>query len=69
MYKYNLTSTNESSHKYGNCDICGKHTTEVFYQTEEKEYFNPVAQQLSFTQHRCYNFFGHKECLKSKQRN
>ena len=50
MYRYDLNSTEESSNKYGNCYICGKHATEVFHQTEEKQYFNPVTQQLSFTQ-------------------
>lgn len=47
MYKYNLISTGESSQKYGNCDICKKHATEVFHLVEEKEYFNPITQQAS----------------------
>jgi len=69
MYKYNLTSTNESSHKYGNCDICGNYVTEVFRQTEEREYLNPVTKQMSLTKNNCYDYFGHEECLKNKQRN
>jgi len=69
MYRYNLTSTEESSNKYGNCEICGKHVTEVFHQTEERQYYNPITHQTSWTQHECHNLFGHKECLKSKQRN
>ena len=69
MYRYDLTSTEESSNKYGNCDICGKHATEVFYQREEKEYINPITKLPSTTKYNCRNYFGHKECLESKQRN
>lgn len=68
MYRYNLISTEEPSQKYGNCDICGKHTTEVFHQTEERQYFNPITQQTSWTKNNCHDLFGHKECLESNRR-
>lgn len=68
QYRYNLSSTGYSSNHYSNCDICGKYATEVFYQTEEKQYFNPITQQLSWTKNNCFDYFGHKECLLNRRR-
>jgi hypothetical protein len=69
-YRYNLTSTGESSNKLGLCDVCGKHVTEVHHQTEEKHYKfehdNTVYE--GWTQHECNSYFGHEACLKNKQR-
>jgi len=67
-YRYNISSLEESSAKYGVCEICGKYATETFYQSEERKYFNPITEQESYTQHNCRNYFGHKECLESKRR-
>ena len=70
MYRYNLKSTEDSSSKYGNCDICGKHATEVFHQMEERHYKIEHEGQIyeGWTKHNCNNYFGHRECLESKQR-
>lgn len=67
MYQYKLTNTKESSSKYGNCDVCGKHVSEVYSQIEEKEYHRPDGS-LGYTHHDCHSYFGHEECLTSKQR-
>lgn len=66
-YRYKLSSLNESSNRYGNCDVCGKHASEMFIQTEEKEYTRPDGNK-GWTQHECHQLFGHKECLENKRR-
>ncbi|MGB0989279.1 MAG: hypothetical protein ACPGUI_00465 [Halarcobacter sp.] len=63
VYRYMLNSQRESSARYGNCEVCKKHASEVFYQVEEKAFFNPVSSEHSWTQHNCNSTFGHKECL------
>jgi hypothetical protein len=68
MYKYKISSTGGNSTKYGNCEICGEPATEVFYQSEERKFFNPITQTESYTQDKCICCFGHKKCLESKQR-
>lgn len=35
-YKYKLISTGESSSRYGPCEVCGKHVSEVYHQIEWK---------------------------------
>ena len=69
-YKYKLDSTEGNSNSYGNCDICGKHCTEVFIQTEERAYsFEHDGKTYSgLTQNKCHNHFGHKTCLESVRR-
>jgi len=62
-YQYRLTSSNQSSQSYGNCEVCGKHVSEVFYQVESVEY-----EPGKLTYYECHNYFGHKDCLLSKRR-
>ena len=61
-YKYKLISREESSAKYGPCEICGKHVSEVFHQIESRKY------EDGYTYAGCKDYFGHKKCLESKQR-
>lgn len=70
MYRYNLISINESSQKYGNCEVCGQHTTEIFLQNEERYYtFNYRGiMYKGWTKNKCKDYFGHKKCLLSKRR-
>jgi hypothetical protein len=44
-YRYRISSTRGSSHKYGKC-FCGQHATEVFIQVEERQYYDPVVGKL-----------------------
>jgi hypothetical protein len=62
MYRYRLSSTGGSSAKYGPCEVCGQHATEVFQQTEEQAY------EEGWTQHECQRLFGHEDCLLAKRR-
>ena len=63
IYRYKLSSADESSAKLGNCDICGKHAAEVYHQTEEKFYRIDRIKHEGWTQHGCKTLFGHEECL------
>lgn len=57
MYQYKMKSTGHSSNKYGNCEVCDKHATEVFYQTEKRKCSG------GWTRYMCRDLYGHKECL------
>lgn len=61
-YRYRLISTGESSQKYGKCEICGEHASEVFHQIEEKKY------PQGWTHAECHDAFGHEKCLKNIRR-
>ena len=62
MYRYKLINTQESSKKYGVCEVCGKHVSEVYHQVEQKQYTR------GWTHYKCNNLFGHKECLENSRR-
>ncbi len=71
-FAYRLKSTGESSAYFGPCEVCGKHVSEVFMQTEvcyvDEE--NPINGQNGFmTLEGCRRtVFGHKDCLTALQR-
>jgi hypothetical protein len=65
-YRYRIKSTGESSAKYGACEVCGKHVSEVFYQVEEKFFRFPAGS--GWTQHDCRSYFGHRACLMDRRR-
>lgn len=68
-YRYQLYSTGESSSKYGNCEVCGKYASEVWYQSEERTYEPLPGEKGPFwTWEGCRSWFWHKKCLVSKQR-
>ena len=58
-YEYELLSTKDSSSKYGQCEICKQFASEVFHQIES----------LNGSFYKCFDYFGHKECLIKKRRN
>lgn len=65
-YRYKLTSTGYSSSRYGPCEVCGRHASEVFYQSEERAYERLGGIGWTFDGCRC--LFGHRECLLAKRR-
>lgn len=81
-YRYSLKSTGYSSDRYGKCEVCRKHSSEVFHQVEERKYDpnkahiddlledSAVYQKLDpgWTRNKCFDLWGHKECLISKRR-
>lgn len=69
-FRYKLISTGESSGKYGKCDVCGEHCTEVFHQLEEKHYHFEHDGEVfdGWTKHEAHDYFGHENCLTEKRR-
>ena len=63
MIKYKLISTDHSSKRFGLCEICHQHVSEVFHQVEMREY-----KPGRWTRFNCHNLFGHKECLMAQQK-
>lgn len=67
-YKYRMSSTGFSSKKYGKCEVCGQHVSEVFLQVEQRKYFDTINNKKSYTHHGCKDYFGHKDCLIKQRR-
>ena len=69
-FRYEISSTNESSDKYGKCDVCGKHASEVFHQMEEQYYRIEHDGKVyeGWTKHECHDHFGHEQCLLAQRR-
>ena len=66
--KYRLVSTGDNSAKYGLCEVCHQHASEVFMQTESRWFDGPHG--YGWTYHRCrVTTFGHETCLEQLQRN
>lgn len=55
-YRYTLVSTKHSSSRFGNCEVCHLPASEVYHQTEEREY-NPNRWT------HVLDIYGHRECL------
>ena len=69
IYHYRISSTHSNSDKYGVCEICKKHASEVFMQSEQRDYLNPITNEISQTYADCRpHTFGHEQCLLSIQR-
>lgn len=58
--RYRLSSTKHSSQRYGNCEVCGKHASEVFVQVEEIK----IADEVGRWYRKTGTIFGHEECLR-----
>lgn len=67
-YRYRVSSTGASSLKYGNCQVCAGHASEVFMQTEERAYRIEHLNRSGWTQSGCHVLFGHLDCLRSRRR-
>lgn len=70
--KYRLTSLGYSSERFGVCEVCKKHVSDVHYQVEE-QYYHHVARadypgHSGWTHSGCHSYFGHEECLRGKRR-
>lgn len=68
-YHYTMISTRDSSAKYGPCEVCGEHCTEVFHQVEQREFISvEKPDEISLTYYQCWDYFGHENCLIGKRR-
>ena len=63
MYRYRIRDTHGSSERYGNCEVCGKPARVVWYQVEERAYYNKRKDKIGWTQQGCRLLFGHRQCL------
>jgi len=62
MNKYKISSLGGSSDKYGKCEVCGKHVSDVFIQQPYEQFTGPDGEVCWETKE---SIFGHKECLLS----
>lgn len=68
-FAYRIKSTNANSAKYGACEVCRGHCSEVFMQTEQRGYVDPDTGTMGYTYHgAAATLFGHKDCVMSRQR-
>jgi hypothetical protein len=65
-FRYRLNSTGASSAKYGVCEVCGEHASEVFIQSETQLF--DLHGAIRETHFGCRTLFGHKACLEGEQR-
>jgi hypothetical protein len=70
QYRYRLVCTQYSSSKFGVCEQCGTHASEIWYQMEERRYFPErfipsLGEGEHWTGQDCHDLFGHKECLEA----
>lgn len=64
MSLFELKTTGHSSSRYGVCEVCGTHASEVFtlMQSRRSIFPHPVTGQTFLIGGN--SIFGHKECLK-----
>ena len=68
-FAYKLESAGFSSHQCGNCEVCGKHATEVFIQVKYKHYkFERNGKTYEGDSHQGTTF-GHEQCLIEARKN
>lgn len=74
-FRYRLTPTGRSSERYGPCEVCHQHASEVFHLVEERAYAlhgpglppeDPHA--TGWTRSGCQDLFGHEACLLQARR-
>jgi hypothetical protein len=62
---YRLTRVGSSSDQYGICECCGEYVDSVYLLTQMRRYMRSDGRTESVTHHRCFQYFGHKDCLSS----
>ncbi len=67
-YRYRISSTGDSSEKYGKCQCCNKHASEMFQQVEEKIGYSHYLKRTCYGLTNNKNLFGHKECLEQTRK-
>lgn len=61
-FYYRISSLEKSSTRYGPCEVCGDHASEVHFQTESREYIWGGKSRM-IRDKQCKDLFGHKQCL------
>jgi hypothetical protein len=66
-YVYRLKKMGASSEKFGVCEVCQKHVSDVHYQVEGRGYTD-AGGMMAITHHGCRNLWGCRGCLMASQR-
>ena len=66
QYRYSVRRLNATSARYGPCEICRQHVSDMCYQMEEKRF--SYGGQLHWTTYECNSRFGHEQCLAGTRR-
>jgi hypothetical protein len=62
-HRYKIKAIGASSARYGNCEVCQKHVSDVYLQTHETSYRNPITGATGWQY--AGDAFGHEACLMS----
>lgn len=65
VFRYRLKSTGHSSDRYGKCEVCDQHASEVFVLSSYMLYERKRSGDFGWTHG--FMLFGHAECLKSRR--
>lgn len=65
LYRYAIRRLGAGSSKYGPCEVCRTHASEMYYQMEERQFLYNGKHQ--WTSHECHSKFGHEHCLIGKR--
>lgn len=60
-FAYRMVNTGHGSHRFGNCEICGKHVDTIYHLTQTQRY--EYDGKTGMTHHNCFSAWGHKDCL------
>lgn len=67
-FRFTLRSTGESSARFGVCEICSEHCSEVFIQTVAAGYWDEEEKWCwTYFGIKRATLFGHEACLKRLQ--
>lgn len=68
--RYRLTRLKSSSDRYGPCEVCKKHVSDMYYQVEERYFMHTSGHppfREGWTHGDCRSIFGHELCLRARR--
>lgn len=71
QYRYRIKRLRSSSEKYGPCEVCKQHVSDVHHQVEQRFYRHASGDEpraCGWTHHECNSLFGHEQCLIGRRR-
>ena len=66
-YQYTLIAKRHSSASYGPCEVCKSPASEVYHQTERRQYTRSDGS-TGWSHEGCTDTFGHRDCLLALRR-
>ncbi|CAM2198431.1 conserved protein of unknown function (plasmid) [Paraburkholderia kururiensis] len=68
VFRYRMKTTGASSDRYGACEVCNQHASEVFHLTSAMLYDRKSnGGGFGWTLYHCLSLFGHRECLEGRR--